>query len=58
VRLKGEVVEVRRTGDSVLLIPFPEPWRALVESLGQFSEDFMEEGRLQPPAQERADVFP
>ena len=57
IHLAGDIVEVRQTGDTVLLLPVPKPWKELVNSLSQFSEDFMEQGRTQPPQRERADLF-
>jgi antitoxin VapB len=51
-RFDGEDVYAKKMGDLVILMPKGDPWKALVDSLDQFSEDFMEE-RLQPIDQER-----
>jgi len=57
VRVEGGEVFVKRIGQSIVLIPVhADPWGSLVESLGQFSEDFME-SREQPPPQRRGAMF-
>ena len=56
--LEGEEVEILRQGVSLVLRPRKESWAALVNSLKMFSDDFMEEGRRQPPAQNRGRTFP
>jgi antitoxin VapB len=56
--LEGEEVEILRQGGSLLLRPRKESWAALVNSLKMFSDDFMAEGRRQPPLQDRGRNFP
>ncbi len=56
--LEGEEVEIRRQGGSLILRPRKESWAALVDSLKKFTDDFMEGGRRQPPAQDRGRTFP
>lgn len=51
-RFEGEEVFVKRVGNAVVLLPRHESWRTLYESLGAFSEDFMEK-REQPISQIR-----
>ena len=51
-RMKGRDVYVRKLGNLVVLFPKTAPWRSLVKSLDQFSDDFMER-REQPPVQIR-----
>jgi antitoxin VapB len=46
-RFEGDEVFIKRMGDAVLLFPRRDPWRTLIGSLEDFSEDFMEE-REQP----------
>ena len=41
-RFKGDQVLVKRVGNALVLIPLKEPWTPLLESLSQFSKDFME----------------
>jgi antitoxin VapB len=55
-RFEGKEVFIKKVGGVVLLIPKDDPWKEMVDSLGKFSEDFMEE-RDQPANQER-DFFP
>jgi antitoxin VapB len=46
-RFSGEEVFIKRIGNSVLLMPEKNSWNTLVESLGQFTPEFMAE-REQP----------
>ncbi len=55
-RFRGSKVYVKRMGNAVILIPEQDSWQTLVESLEQFSDDFLAE-RLQPPTQDRGDLF-
>jgi antitoxin VapB len=55
--LEADEVEIRRQGRSVILRPRKKSWAALIESLKKFSDDFMERGRRQPPAQDRGRVL-
>jgi antitoxin VapB len=56
-RFEGDKVFIKRVGNAVVLLPYHDSWRGLLESLEQFSEDFMEE-RGQPLSQEeREDAF-
>lgn len=55
--LEDDEVEIRRTGDSIVLRPKKRTWAALFESLDRFTEDFMAEGRNQPPVQKRRRPF-
>lgn len=51
-QLTGKEVYVRKVGRNVVLVPMDDPWGSLVDSLGQFSEDFLAD-REQPPLQTR-----
>jgi antitoxin VapB len=51
--LESEEVEIRKQGGSLILRPRKKSWAALIESLDKFSDDFMDQGRNQPPAQNR-----
>jgi antitoxin VapB len=51
-RFEGTEVLVRRFGRAVVLFPADEPWQPLLNSLDQFTDDFMAD-RAQPPAQLR-----
>ena len=45
---------LKRVGNGVLILPSKEGWDTLIQSVGQFSEDFMGE-RDQPEQQSRSD---
>ena len=55
-RFEGEEVFLKRVGNAVLLIPYREPWQTLVNSLSQFSDDFLET-RDQPEQEMREGFF-
>jgi antitoxin VapB len=46
-------VQIQRVGRTVILSPISDPWESFRNSLTQFSEDFMEDGRNQPMEFER-----
>jgi antitoxin VapB len=47
MKFAGSEVYIKRVGDNLVLIPCENPWKSLVDSLGEFSDDFMAE-RAQP----------
>ena len=51
--LNGDEVEIRRRGGALILRPKKKSWASLVNSLTKSSQDFMVEGRRQPPVQDR-----
>jgi antitoxin VapB len=51
-RFEGDFVYIKKSGNAVVLLPANEIWTSLVESLDEFSDDFMAD-RNQPKAQER-----
>lgn len=55
-RFQGDEVIIRRSGNTVVLIPTAHSWDVLVDSLDKFSADFME-NRDQPAVQTREDLF-
>ena len=55
-RFRGSQVFVKKTGNTVLLIPGQDSWQTLSDSLSQFSEDFMA-SRDQPEGQLREGLF-
>ncbi len=55
-RFSGDQVYIKRVGNAVVLLPYTEPWDALIESLDLFSDDFLAE-RNEPPPQVREAVF-
>ncbi len=57
-QFEGTEVEIQRRGDTLILRPKRRSWARFLESLEQFSDDFMKAGREQPDAQERDEAFP
>ncbi len=51
-RFSGEDVYITKYQGIVMLLPKDSPWASLVNSLGEFSSDFMDE-RSQPQEQRR-----
>ena len=56
-RMPGEKVKISKYGNGVLLEPIEEGFESLFDSLDQFSEDFMSDGRNQPEMQKRDEIF-
>ena len=48
-RFSGDEVYIKRAGRSIILIPKDDPWAMFEEGLGEFTEDFMDRKREQPP---------
>jgi len=46
-KFKGGEVYIKKIGQNVILIPKDNPWASLLDSLNEFSDDFMNE-RIQP----------
>jgi antitoxin VapB len=55
--LDADEVEIRKQGASLILRPRKPSWTPLVESLKKFTPDFMEQGRRQPPIEDRSGAF-
>ena len=51
-RLPGNDVFIKKMGNMVILIPKDDPWSSLLNSLDQFTDDFMED-RNQPIQHDR-----
>jgi antitoxin VapB len=56
-QLEGDEVEIQRRGNTLVIRPKKQTWQLLLDSLTQFSDDFMEGGRQQPPIQKRKSSF-
>ncbi|NLS92211.1 MAG: AbrB/MazE/SpoVT family DNA-binding domain-containing protein [Planctomycetaceae bacterium] len=57
IRLEGGEVFVTQVGHSIILVPKgSNPWQPLLDSLDQFSDDYMDD-RNQPGSQKRETVF-
>ena len=53
-RFEGEEVYLKKIGNTVILIPIKNSWAPLIDSLDEFSSDFMND-REQPETQKRED---
>lgn len=53
-RFEGDEVYLKKVGNTVLLIPIKNSWAPLINSLDEFSSDFMND-RQQPEVQKRDD---
>ena len=49
----SDEVFVKKYGDIVLLFPKEKAWEIFIQSLDMFTDDFMADGRNQPPQQKR-----
>ena len=52
-RMPGTEVRIFKHGDRIILEPIKDTWDSLFEALGEFPDDFLEDGRNQPDIQER-----
>ena len=52
-RMPGDMVKIYQKGNQVILEPLETTWDSLFDSLDDFPEDFMENGRNQPGMQKR-----
>jgi len=55
-RIPGNEVKIFKKGNQVILEPIATTWDPLFESLNEFPEDFMKDGRNQPGMQERESI--
>ena len=55
-RFDGDEVLIKKAGNAVVLLPKKKSWNSLVESLDQFSSDFMTE-RGQPTQNDRRELL-
>ncbi len=56
-RFEGKEVFIKRMGDAVVLLPYEHPWQSLVDSLGEFTDDFLAERRQPAEQQKRESAF-
>jgi antitoxin VapB len=56
-RFEGEEVFVKKVGEAVVLLPREDSWRTLYDSLGAFSEDFMQNRDQPAHQQDREPLF-
>ena len=53
-RFNQDEVLVNRIGKVVILMPKDDPWSSMLQGLGMFSDDFLNNGVEDLPVQERA----
>lgn len=51
-RIDDNKAYIKKVGNVLYIIPYHNPWDSMINSLDQFTSDFMEE-RSQPEQQER-----
>ena len=52
LKIDDSKVYIKKMGNCLYIIPYHQPWQSLIDSLQQFSPDFMED-RDQPLSQNR-----
>jgi antitoxin VapB len=52
LRINDDKVYLKKVGNTLIVIPFHDPWRNLIEAVDLFTDDFMNE-RHQPDHQPR-----
>jgi len=55
-QVEDKELYIKKIGRTIILFPKDNPWEAFERSLSEFSDDFMADGRNQPPMQERPGV--
>lgn len=55
-RMEGEEVRIRRQGAAVILEPMVSDWEWLDAVVGEFSPDFLADGREQPELPSRREL--
>ena len=55
-RFEGNEVVIKKVGNGVILLPKEQFYQVLIDSLGMFTDDFMDT-RDQPKLQEREEWF-
>ena len=56
-QLDGDEVEIQRRGNTLVIRPKKQSWAPFMDSLKNFTADFMEKGRRQPAIQKRKRSF-
>jgi len=54
-RINDDKVYLKKVGNSLYVIPFHNPWDSLIQSVNEFTEDYMSE-RGQPLQQYRESI--
>ncbi len=56
-RFEGSQVYIKRVGNAVMLIPYDDPWKLMLDSLDEFEGDLFPNGREQPLEAEVRESF-
>ena len=51
-RMPAKEDRISKQGNKVILEPIEEDWDEFFDALSSFTDDFMEDGRRQPPMQQ------
>jgi antitoxin VapB len=52
-QVKDKELFIQKIGKTIILFPKKNPWESFEESLTEFSDDFLADGRQQPDQQKR-----
>jgi Virulence-associated protein and related proteins len=52
-QVEDKELYIQKIGRTIILFPKKNPWESFENSLEEFSDDFMNDGRNQPNSQER-----
>jgi len=55
LRINDNKVYIKKIGNTLYLIPFNNPWQSMIDSLDEFTEDFMND-RAQQKLQNRENI--
>jgi len=55
LRIDDDKAYLKKVGNSIYVIPFHNPWESLIDSVNEFTEDYMA-NREQPTQQERESI--
>lgn len=56
-RFEGDEVCITKVGDAVILTPKKDDWSSFMAALDMFTDDFMADGRILEPDQEREELL-
>ena len=52
-QLSEKELIINKIGNTIILFPRDDPWKSFIDSLHEFSDDFLADGRKQPMMQKR-----
>lgn len=52
-KIEEDELFINKIGNTIILFPQNDPWKLFRESLAEFSDDFLIDGRKQPVMQKR-----